>query len=128
MAAVAAGGEGAADAALPLARTDLFATTKAAFRSMIKSCESTMCVLVLDDHSTRVISSSMRMYDIMDQGVALVERLALKRQKLPEMEALYLIEPTKESVAKLVSWGWRERLVVFTTETAEETTLARLCP
>ena len=102
MAAVTAASEGSAEKAPPLVRMNLFATTKAAFRSMIKSCQSTMCVLVLDDHSTRVISSSMRMYDIMDEGVALVERLSLVRQKLPEMEALYLIEPTAESVAKLV--------------------------
>lgn len=54
-------------------------------------------VLVLDDAATRVISSALTMYDIMERRITLVEQLARPRQPFKEMEAIYLISPTTES-------------------------------
>eukprot|EP00935_MAST-01C_sp_MAST-1C-sp1_P002343 g2343.t1 len=55
-------------------------------------------VMVMDDAATRVISPVLRMYDIMEEKVTLVEKLSLNRQPFPEMEVIYLVAPTDASV------------------------------
>ena len=59
-------------------------------------------VLVMDDEATRVISSALTMYDIMEQRVTLVEQLAKSRQPFKEMDVVYVVSPTLES-ANLIS-------------------------
>lgn len=59
-------------------------------------------VLVLDDESTRIISSSLTMFDIMERRITLVEKLSQSRQPFPEMEVIYFITPTEESVGFLL--------------------------
>lgn len=58
-------------------------------------------VLVMDDIATRVISSTLTMFDIMDRRVTLVEQLARKRQPFPDMDVIYFITPTESSVKLL---------------------------
>lgn len=58
-------------------------------------------VLVMDKVATRVISSALTMYDIMEKRVTLVEQLAINRQPFPEMDVIYLVTPTLESVQKI---------------------------
>ena len=60
-------------------------------------------VLVMDDESTRVISSILTMYDIMERNISLVERLSMKRQSFPDMDVVYLISPKTESVRALLA-------------------------
>lgn len=55
----------------------------------------------MDSASTRVISSALTMFDIMERRVTLVEQLAIKRQPFPEMDVIYLISPTLEAVRKI---------------------------
>ncbi|KAJ1390645.1 Sec1-like protein, partial [Ochromonadaceae sp. CCMP2298] len=59
-------------------------------------------VLVMDEKATRVISSALSMYDIMERRVTLVEQLAKNRQPFPDMDVIYLAIPTLDSVAKIV--------------------------
>lgn len=61
------------------------------------TCEGWM-VLVMDDVATRTISSVLGMYDIMEAKVTLVEQLSRPRQPFREMEVIYLITPTEESI------------------------------
>lgn len=58
-------------------------------------------VLVLDGFATRIISSCCKMSDITDAGVSHVENLAVRRQPLPMLEAIYFVAPTSESVAAI---------------------------
>lgn len=58
-------------------------------------------VLVMDKVATRVISSALTMYDIMEKRVTLVEQLAKNRQPFPEMDVVYLVSPTMEAVQKI---------------------------
>lgn len=58
-------------------------------------------VLVLDQRSTRVLSSALRVYDITQQGLSTVESLEKKRPQLKSLEAIYVIEPVEESIALL---------------------------
>jgi hypothetical protein len=60
-------------------------------------------VLVVDEHSMRVISAAVGMYDIMERRVTLVESLDKKRAPFQDMGAIYLVEPTPESVRKVVA-------------------------
>ena len=60
-------------------------------------------VLVLDDNATRVISSALTMYDIMERRITLVEQLQRPRQPFKEMEAIYLIAPTTASVSLVLA-------------------------
>ena len=59
-------------------------------------------VLVLDDESTRVISSVLTMYDIMEERVTLVEQLVKNRQPFREMDVIYLVSPTVEAATRIV--------------------------
>lgn len=58
-------------------------------------------VLVMDEAATRVISSALTMYDIMERRVTLVEQLAKNRQPFPDMDVIYLASPTLDSVRKI---------------------------
>mmetsp|Transcript_23172 Transcript_23172/g.33979 ORF Transcript_23172/g.33979 Transcript_23172/m.33979 type:complete len:645 (-) Transcript_23172:383-2317(-) len=58
-------------------------------------------VLVMDDEATRVISSVLTMYDIMEQRVTLVEQLNKNRQPFREMEVIYLVSPTVAAANKI---------------------------
>ncbi|CAM9427731.1 unnamed protein product [Hapterophycus canaliculatus] len=55
-------------------------------------------VMVLDGRATRVISSVVGMYDIMEGHVTVVEDLHKARQPFREMEGVYVVSPTTESV------------------------------
>ena len=77
------------------------ATQKKFVHEMI-GCTPNWKVLVLDAVTTRIISSVLTMYDIMEQRVTIVEKLQMSRQPFPEMEAIYFISPTLESTQKIV--------------------------
>jgi syntaxin-binding protein 1 len=50
----------------------------------------------------RVISAAVGMYDIMERKVTLVESLGKKRAPFPDMGALYLLEPSEESINRML--------------------------
>lgn len=54
-------------------------------------------VLVVDRHTSSIISSCCRMYDIMDAGVVSLESAHVERQKL-DMSAIYFLEATAAAV------------------------------
>eukprot|EP01036_Dinobryon_divergens_P036431 gene36431-47435_t len=60
-------------------------------------------VLVMDDRATRVISSALSMYDVMEKKITLVESLARSRQPFKEMEVLYIISSSIDSVKLVVA-------------------------
>ena len=60
-------------------------------------------VLVMDEEATRVISSILTMYDIMERNISLVERLSMKRQSFPDMDVIYLICPKIDSVRAVLA-------------------------
>lgn len=71
------------------------------FLDEVIGCAGGWKVLVMDDVATRVISSSLTMYDIMERRVTIVEQLAKNRQPFPEMDVIYLASPTIESAQKI---------------------------
>jgi len=72
-------------------------------RSLNGEGETTYRVLVLDHRATRVMSASLRMFDITQEGVALVESLEKVRQPFTDMEVVYIVAPEAAAVAKIVA-------------------------
>jgi len=58
-------------------------------------------VLVVDNESVKVISAAAKMYDVMDKNITVVENISLKRQPIPQMEAIYFLTPSREIVEAL---------------------------
>ncbi|GAX09355.1 syntaxin-binding protein 1 [Fistulifera solaris] len=50
----------------------------------------------------RVISSAVGMYDIMERKITIVESLNKKRAPFPDMGAVYVLEPSSDSISKLL--------------------------
>ena len=55
----------------------------------------------MDEASTKVISSALTMYDIMERRITLVEKLELNRQPFPDIDVIYLATPTAASVQRI---------------------------
>lgn len=59
-------------------------------------------VLVVDDRTTHILSYAVRMSDLTDCGVSIIERLELNRQPFPEMNVVYFVSPTRDTVRKMI--------------------------
>eukprot|EP00090_Calanus_glacialis_P000909 TRINITY_DN10651_c0_g1_i1.p1 TRINITY_DN10651_c0_g1~~TRINITY_DN10651_c0_g1_i1.p1 ORF type:complete len:589 (-),score=226.51 TRINITY_DN10651_c0_g1_i1:212-1978(-) len=60
-------------------------------------------VLVVDKLSIKMVSSCTKMHQLSAEGVTIVETLEKVRQPMANMEAIYLITPTEESVNTLIN-------------------------
>lgn len=60
-------------------------------------------VAVVDHVALRVLSAALKVYDLTEAGVALVEDLNKKRKPLPTMTAIYFISPSAESIDCLLA-------------------------
>src|SRR4051794_24316052 len=60
-------------------------------------------VLVVDAHTSRILSSALRMYDLMEAGVLVLQNLHLTRERLPDLPAIYFLEPTEECIQRLIA-------------------------
>ncbi|KAI7748600.1 hypothetical protein M8C21_012400, partial [Ambrosia artemisiifolia] len=71
---------------------------------MLKSSsKSSWKVLIMDKVTMKVMSASCKMADITDQGISLVEQLFKRREPMPNMDAIYYIQPIKENLIMLIS-------------------------
>lgn len=62
--------------------------------------EEFVCIVV-DRHTSKILSSCCRMYDIMEAGVLVLENLSLVREKL-DFHAIYFLENSNASVKRLL--------------------------
>eukprot|EP00922_Rhytidocystis_sp_ex-Travisia-forbesii_P035702 GHVS01052968.1.p1 GENE.GHVS01052968.1~~GHVS01052968.1.p1 ORF type:complete len:650 (+),score=87.24 GHVS01052968.1:1625-3574(+) len=60
-------------------------------------------VLVVDDATLRILSAACKVYDILQQGVTVVELLSRRRQRLPDLDVVYFLSPNHSSVDLLVN-------------------------
>lgn len=59
-------------------------------------------LLVLDEVSLRIVSSSLKMMELMETSITAIEKLELKRKRFPETNAIYLLTPTTKSIDLLI--------------------------
>ncbi|PHJ17067.1 syntaxin binding [Cystoisospora suis] len=55
-------------------------------------------VLLVDENSLPILSSCCTVYDVLEQGVTVVEPVGKRRQPLPGLDAVYFLAPTIDSV------------------------------
>ncbi|XP_076950625.1 SNARE-interacting protein KEULE-like isoform X2 [Bidens hawaiensis] len=60
-------------------------------------------VLIMDKVTVRVMSHSCKMAELTEEGISLVEDINKRRQPLPNLDAVYYIQPTQENIAKLLA-------------------------
>jgi len=58
-------------------------------------------VLITDEVTVKVLSACVKMTDIQDEGISVVEDLNKRRQPLT-LDAIYFIQPTRNSVKRLI--------------------------
>ena len=56
----------------------------------------------MDNDATRVVSSVLTMYEIMERKVTLVENLLMSRQPFRDMDVVYVVSPKVESVRAIL--------------------------
>jgi hypothetical protein len=59
-------------------------------------------VLLVDRSSMKIVSASVRLFDVMEKGISVVEDVSVNRQPLSKLEAIYFLSPTSESVDALI--------------------------
>lgn len=69
--------------------------------SKVRKNESEYVVLVVDKHTTKILSSCCRMYDLMEVGVLVLESLHLVREKL-DFAAIYFISNESTSISRVI--------------------------
>lgn len=67
-----------------------------------KGGDQAILLLILDNNTIKILSSFLKMTDIIGLGIVAVEKLELIRQKLPSYQAIYFITPSKESVDHII--------------------------
>lgn len=67
-----------------------------------KGGDEAVLLLVVDTATVKIISSCLKMSDILGSGLIAIEKLELVRAKFPNYQALYFISPTKESINLVV--------------------------
>lgn len=59
-------------------------------------------VLVLDSMTTKILSQSSKMSELLKEKIVIIEDLNKKRRPMPEFDAIYFITPTRMSLNLVV--------------------------
>ncbi|KAJ7638250.1 Sec1-like snare protein [Roridomyces roridus] len=59
-------------------------------------------ILVVDEHSQKLLGSVLKQFDILEENVTLIESITNYRDPQPEFEAMYLLMPTSQNVDRIV--------------------------
>ncbi|KAJ7332416.1 hypothetical protein JRQ81_014596 [Phrynocephalus forsythii] len=60
-------------------------------------------IILLDDFTTKLLSSCGKMTDLLAEGITVVENVYKNREPVPHMKAIYFITPTTKSVDGLIN-------------------------
>lgn len=77
---------------------DLIGKAKASKAVGSSSCSF---IFVVDDHALRVISSCMKLLNLMEEGIINTEKLELRRKGFPKLHAIYFVAPTEENFRRI---------------------------
>ncbi|KAI8841646.1 Sec1-like protein [Chytriomyces cf. hyalinus JEL632] len=70
--------------------------------TQVRTVASKWKVVIADAMARKVLHSCLKTTDILEHNVTIVEMLELKRQPFPDLDAVYLLAPTPDSVELLI--------------------------
>ncbi|GMT32546.1 hypothetical protein PFISCL1PPCAC_23843 [Pristionchus fissidentatus] len=86
--------------------------------------------LIVDRLAMKMIGACCKMHDILEEGITIIEDLTKRREPLPKLEGIYILQPTKESIQRLVDdfadQKQYKRAHIFFTEACPDTLFAML--
>ncbi|KAJ7464621.1 Sec1-like snare protein [Mycena latifolia] len=82
----------------------LITTVRSKFLDAIRSVNPAgkWKILVVDEHSQKLLGSVLKQFDILEENVTLIESITNYRDPQPEFEALYLLMPTSQNVERVI--------------------------
>lgn len=67
-------------------------------------------ILVIDEHSQKLLGSVLKQFDILAENVTLIESISNRREPQPDFEAVYLVMPTTQNVDRIIrDFGQRKQ-------------------
>ncbi|KAJ7087363.1 Sec1-like snare protein [Mycena belliarum] len=84
--------------------SSLITTVRSKFLEAIRSVKppGKWKILVVDEHSQKLLGSVLKQFDILEENVTLIESITNYRDPQPEFEALYLLMPTSQNVERII--------------------------
>ncbi|KAJ3865846.1 MAG: Sec1-like snare protein [Lentinula lateritia] len=59
-------------------------------------------ILVVDEHSQKILGSVLKQFDILEENVTQIESISNYRDPQPGLEAMYLIMPTNQNIDRVI--------------------------
>ncbi|KAG6821215.1 hypothetical protein H0H93_004037 [Arthromyces matolae] len=59
-------------------------------------------ILVVDEHSQKLLGSVLKQFDILEENVTLIESISSNRDPQPGFEAIYMLMPTSQNVERII--------------------------
>ncbi|OJT06722.1 Protein transport protein sec1 [Trametes pubescens] len=84
--------------------SSLITTVRAKFLEAIRSVNppGRWKILVVDEHSQRLLGSVLKQFDILEENVTLIESITSHREPQPQFEAMYLLMSTSQNVDRVI--------------------------
>ncbi|KAJ7199509.1 Sec1-like snare protein [Mycena haematopus] len=82
----------------------LITTVRSKFLEAIRSVNprGKWKILVVDEHSQKLLGSVLKQFDILEENVTLIESINTYRDPQPEFEAMYLLMPTTQNIDRII--------------------------
>ncbi|EWS72063.1 Sec1 family protein (macronuclear) [Tetrahymena thermophila SB210] len=84
-------------------KSNVFQRFQELFDSLRTQNKSEQFILILDSYSTKILSSAFNLREILKFGVQCIEKLELKRKKFQKSNAIYIIEPSQQSIEAILN-------------------------
>ncbi|KAF7970947.1 hypothetical protein HWV62_22523 [Athelia sp. TMB] len=84
--------------------SSLITTVRSKFLEAIRAVQpqGRWKVLVVDEHSQKLLGSVLKQFDILEENVTMIESITNNREPQPEIEAIYLLMPTSQNTDRII--------------------------
>ncbi len=72
------------------------------FEGLRTETQAMTFILVTDDFTLRILSSFMKMMELVNYGITAIEKLSLVRKKFHKIDAIYLLTESEDSLNRLL--------------------------
>ncbi|KAE9398544.1 Sec1-like snare protein [Gymnopus androsaceus JB14] len=84
--------------------SSLITTVRTKFLEAIRSVNppGRWKILVVDEHSQKILGSVLKQFDILEENVTQIESISNYRDPQPGLEAMYLVMPTSQNIDRII--------------------------